>query len=100
MDAVEKRTSRNNQAGHRTSGRGHIASLVSLLFCRACHLMCSLDLLAAVTEILLPLTYSEPPAQAVESSETNMLYSCKHAKEVISSLIHSFLESSSIHCNS
>lgn len=26
MDAVEKRTSRNNQAGHRTSGRGHIAS--------------------------------------------------------------------------
>lgn len=59
--------------------------LVSLLFCRACHLMCSLDLLAAVTEILLPLTYSEPLAQAVESSETNMLDSCKHAKEVISS---------------
>lgn len=26
MDAVEKRTSRNNQAGHRTRGRGHIAS--------------------------------------------------------------------------
>lgn len=26
MDAVEKRTSRNNQAGHRTGGRGHIAS--------------------------------------------------------------------------
>jgi hypothetical protein len=26
MDAVENRTSRNNQAGHRTSGRGHIAS--------------------------------------------------------------------------
>lgn len=26
MDAVEKRTSRNNQAGHRTNGRGHITS--------------------------------------------------------------------------
>lgn len=26
MDAVEKRTSRNSQAGHKTSGRGHIAS--------------------------------------------------------------------------
>lgn len=55
---------------------------------------------AAVTEVLLALTYSEPPALVLESNETNVLYSCKRAKEVISSLIHSFLESSSIHYNS
>lgn len=63
-------------------------------------LTCLVDLLAAVTEVLFPLTYSEPPARALESNETDVLYSCKHAKEVISSVMHSFLECSIIHYNS